>query len=196
MSLDFANELYNPSAVYVATLNNDNSYGTPQLVQKLETLSWNYESANDEINAYGMFTDSLALVKKATGSLNEAHLNWDALVILTGEQQTSSGSTPNQVATLDTLAGGEGLPYFGIITVFRGKNSSGAWFGFPKAQLTTKPGFEMDQDAFRRGSADFNAYAPSTLIRKIDRGKKYETLPANPTGASDFDTYFTGMFDS
>jgi len=67
--------------------------------------------------------------------------------------------------------------------------------GFPKSMLNKKPGFDIDQNKFRVGSAEFSAFAPSTISRRVARGMKMETAPTSlPLTSAYMQGFFNGMF--
>ena len=190
--------IYNITAMYVAALGADNSYGTPALVEYGQDFTYEYTADQDEIKSYGLIVEALAIIIKATGTLKEASLNIASKEIMTGSSESESGSTPNRVSILDIQVGGAGLPYFGLIVA--GASVVGnVLVGFPKAKLETWPSFTIEQNKFRMGEAKVNMFAPSTVIRKLVRTKKYETVTNPPTDAEGFDTFFstpTAMFDA
>lgn len=192
----YSEVIFNPTAAYVAALNNDNTYGTPQLVEYLQKFAFEFESDSDEIMSGGMIVETLAIPKKGTGTLSMAAMNYSALSILAGYAEAPLGTTPNRYNTLDVEVGGDGLPYFGIIVAYASTFNGNMLAGFPKAKLSTMPGFDVDQNKFRIGEAEIIAVSPSLLIRKVSRLRKYETAAAIPTTAEGFETFFAGMFDA
>ena len=191
----YGDVIYNITAMYVAALASDNSFGTPALIEYGKDFSWEYAADTDEIKSYGMIVDTLAIITKATGTLKEGSLNMDSKSIMTATSESTAGSTPNQITTIDFRAGGGGLPYFGL--VIAGASVIGNIVaGFPKCKLETIPSFTIEQNKFRMGEAKVNMLPPSTTIRKLSRILRYETVTAPPTDASGFDTFFSGMFDA
>lgn len=190
----YGDVIYNITGMYVAALQSDNAYGTPSYIDYGQELSWEYEADNDEIKSYGLIVESLSIPTKATGNFMQASMDFASFAILTSFSGSESGSTPNQVNTLDLLVGGAGLPYFGIIAAFAAISGANMLAGFPKCKLQTIPGFTIEQNTFRTSEVGIDMFAPSTTVRKVSRYKKYETAAAIPSSANDFDTYFNGMF--
>lgn len=187
----YSEVLYNITEAKVALLANDNTYGTPVAIDYLQTLTFEYEADTDEIMSGGLIVETLAIVKKATGEVSNAAMNWAAMAVMCGLTAGDYGTTPNQYGVMDFAVGGAGLPYFGLIMRAEATLGGNVIIGFPKAKLQTYPGFEMDQNKFRLGSAGFDAVAPSTTVRKAVRVKKNETAGSVPTSAADFLAFFT-----
>lgn len=192
---EYSDVIYTPKIAYVASLNVDNSYGTPQLVEYLQKFDFEFESDTDEIMSGGQIVETLSIPKKGTGTISMAALNFSTLAILAGLSETPLGTTPNRYNTIDVLTGGEGMPYFGIIAEFASTLGGNLLAGFPKAQLSTVPGFTVDQNKFRIGEAEIYMVSPSQTIRKNGRLRKFETASAIPTTAEAFEAFFDGLFD-
>lgn len=191
---EYGDVIYNITDMYVAQLQSDNSYGTPSQIVYGQQLSWEYESDNDEIKSYGLIVESLSIPIKATGTFMQAAMDFASFAILTSFSGSESGTTPNQVNTLDIQVGGSGLPYFGICAAFAAPSGANMIAGFPKCKLSTVPGFTIEQNTFRTSEVGIEMFAPSTSVRKVSRYKRYETAGSIPSDASAFDTYFNGMF--
>lgn len=192
---EYGEVIYNISAMYVAALQADDTFGTPAHIDYGQELVWEFEADTDELSGYGLTVELLAVIRKAMTTLKQGSFSSDARTILTGISQNTSGSTPNQVTTMDVTAGGRGLPYFGI--VFQGESVLGNVIGgAPKCMLETFPKLGVSENKFTIHEAKLNAIAPSTTIRKPFRLKRYETAGTIPSDASGFDTFFSGMFDA
>lgn len=194
----YSEVIYNPTAAWVAQANADTTFGTPVNVDYIQQVTFEYESDTDEIKSAGQFVESLAVPTKATGELSQASLDFPGMSVITGYGNTNFGATPNQYGIMNILTGGAGLPYFGMIVAYASTNGGNLLVGFPKMKLETVPGFTVDQNTFRIGTANFNAYAPSVVIRQVVRYRKYETAAQIPQTAQDFEDFFklpTNMFD-
>jgi hypothetical protein len=193
----FARELYNITGMYVAALQNDNTYGDPVAVDLLMKADWDVEADTDELKSAGMIVSTLAIPTKATGTLSQGALDFAAMVVLCGFANGSYGVDPTDYNVMDVLLGGAGLPFWGGIVRYEGTLGSNALIGFPKAKLQKVPGFTVNQNKFRIGEAAFDAVAPSTTHRGNVRMKKYRTATAIPTTAAAFLNFFqhpTDMF--
>ncbi|GEM_PF-2501118 len=191
---EYGDVIQNITSMYVATLGSDNTYGTPSYIDYGQQLSWEYESDTDEIKAYGLIVESISIPIKATGTFMQASMDLTSYAILTSNTASESATTPDRVKTVDQAVGGAGLPYFGIIAAFASTNGSNVIAGFPKAKLSTIPGFSVEQNTFRTSEVGIEMFAPSVTVRKVSRYKKYETAANIPATPSDFDTFFSGMF--
>lgn len=191
----FSEVIYNPTRVIVATLNNDNSYGTPVDVDYFEKVSFDFEADEDEIKSGGLIVESLSVATKVTGTMDNGALNFAAMGIIQGDSPIATyGVTPNRYQYMDVTVGGSGNPYFGMIVTYASTLGGNLLVGFPKAMLTKKPGFDVDQNKFRVGSADFKAVAPSTLSRRVARLIKYETATSLTLTSGYMAGVFNGMF--
>lgn len=188
----FGDIIYNITDMYVAALTGS-TYGTPARVEYVQSFSFEFESDEDTIKAYGLNVETLSIPIGGTGTIAEASLSWGAMAVMTGNSESSSGSTPNGVKQIDMLAGGAGLPYFGVIASYAAVEGN-ALIGFPKCKLVSLPAFTVEQNQFRASDMGIKMVAPSAVIRKLMRLKKNETAATVPTSSGDFGTFFTGMF--
>jgi len=191
----FSEVIYNPTRVIVASLANDNTYGTPVDVDYFEKVSFDFEADEDEIKSGGLIVEILSVATKATGTMDNGALNFAAMGIIQGDSPIATyGVTPNRYQYMDVTVGGAGNPYFGMIVTYASTLGGNLLVGFPKAMLTKKPGFDVDQNKFRVGSADFKAVAPSTLSRRVARLIKYETATSLTLSSAYIQGIFSGMF--
>jgi len=191
----FAEVIYNPTDLIVAKLNNDNSYGTPVRIDYFEKVAFDFEADTDEIKAGGLIVEALSIATKVTGSLDNGAMNFAAMSIIQGDVPTSVyATTPSQYQYADITVGGAGNPYFGLIVQYASTLGGALLACFPKAMLSKKPGFDIDQNKFRVGSAEFGAYAPSTISRRVARLLKYETAPTMLLTSGYIQGVMNGMF--
>lgn len=191
----FAEVIYNPTDLIVAKLNNDNTYGTPVRIDYFEKVAFDFEADTDEIKAGGLIVEALSIATKVTGSMDNGALNFAAMSILQGDTPPAVyGTTPSQYQYLDVTVGGAGNPYFGLMVQYASTLGGAVIVGFPKSMLSKKPGFDIDQNKFRVGSAEFGAYAPSTISRRVARVLKYETAPTMTLSSAYMQGFFNGMF--
>lgn len=197
MPLEYGDVIYNPTGLVVARLQADNSYGTVGVVDYLGDFSFNFESDEDDIMSGGAIVETLSIVKRGTGKLTDAALNWPAIVVMSGlDDPSEEGDTPNRIKTLDVKFGGRGMAYFGAVVRYEAQQGSNLLVGFPKAMLSTLPSFTVEQNKFRTGEANIKMIGVGTTAqgRRGVRMKKYETAAALPSTGEAFDTFFTGMF--
>jgi len=194
----FAEVLYNPTRAIVAKLNSDNTFGTPQEIDYIQKLDFDFGADTDTIKSAGLIVEKLSIATEVTGNIGMAAMNFAAMSILMGDTPPSVyGTTPNQYQYLDITLGGSGNPYFGLVVVYAATLGGNVIVGFPKAMLDKKAGFTMDQNKFRLGEAAWGAVAPSTTLRRCARVMKNET--ATSTGgvtlsSAWFASFFSGYF--
>lgn len=195
---EYGEIIMNVTGIRVATLNADNTYDTPSYVEYGGDISFEFEMANNELSAYGMIVEALAVAQKVTGNFVDGTFSFDVLMQMLGagsfNAEDESGVTPDRYRVAEAMMGGSGNGYFGMIASLAAKNGSNVLVGVPKAMLETVPGIAVAQNEFRTTDVAFNAYAPSTAVRKAIRIKRNETAASIPTDASGFATFFAGMF--
>lgn len=196
MAVGYGDIIYNIVGIYVAPLTNDVTgvYGTPAFIERGMKLSWDYTSDEDEIKSYGQVTDALTIITKGEGTLDDAAMNFDAVVAMTGVSQSSSGSTPNASTLMKVTTGGAGFGYFGMAAAYAATGGANLVVGIPKCMLKTFPAFTSDQNKFRTSSIGIKFFSPSTTIRELVKYTKNETAGALPSTAGAFNAYFAGMF--
>ena len=188
-------ELYTLLALYVATLNNDNSYGTPAELLKVDEFSYDAQHDTDEIKDKGDISERIAILTAVEGSISNASMSWTARAIITGETVSSSSGANGTVQTMDTAGGGEGTPYVGIVAVYAVLNSQRAVIGVPKSKFE-KPSFSAGQNAFVTHEMNWMSARPGSSGSAHVRPKLYEHVDDLPdfTVAANWDTYFSGVF--
>lgn len=199
MAVEWGDVVYNPNGAVVSGLQNDGSYSGYGTIDYMGDFSFEVESDEDEIMVAGMIVEQLTIPKRATGTIKDASLNWDALVLMgatQGNAIVAAGTTPNRSEQIDFLFGGQGLGYFGLVVRYEATNGANLLAGFAKCMLSTIPPFTAAQNKFRTGETGVKMVAPSQIIRKVLRMEKYETAQAVPANAGEFDDFFAGFFDA
>lgn len=192
----FGEIITNPLGVYIAPLNTDDSFGTPQLVDYVQSVNLSFETDDDKIKAYGMNLEAGSWLIGAEVELEEAALSTPAKLIATGYTEALSGVSPNQLARAKALAGGPGKPYIAIVVVFAAKGGSAAVLGFPKSILKEDPEWEVEQNKFRTGEMSFDTVVPDQIKRELYVLERYESASDLPdfTLAASFDALMGDMF--
>lgn len=188
MTLTYGDVVYNPTAAYAATFSTTPSYGTPVQIDYLGDFDFDYDADTDELMSGGRIVETLAITKKATGTIKNGALSLASMAVLLG--WTEGDYTTYEV--MDAPVGGSGLPYFGLIVAFAATNGANVLVGFPKAKLQKPPGWTIAQNKFRIGEAKFDAVPAGTTdpVRAV-RVKKNQTAASIPTDASSFLAFFT-----
>lgn len=149
-------------------------------------MSFQVNSDTDQIKAFGMLVELLAVITHAEGKIKNAAVDSEATYVLSGFATTSSGTTPSRTGTLDILGGGAGLPYFGAVGAFAGLNGAGILVGIRKCKLDTIPGWTVEQNKFRMAETGFKGIVPDTSTRSLLKIRKYETAIAIPVDLNSF----------
>jgi hypothetical protein len=189
MPTEFADVVYTLTNLVVARLKADLTYDVVSRALGLgNQLSFSVKADNDQLRSYGMVARLLTILTNAEGMLSAGAVEADVLWILTGHNTTSSGSAPNRVGTVDVLAGGSGLPYFGVVGAFASEDGANALIGLRRAMLDTFPEWTVEENKFRVAETKFTAIPIDTTSRKLHRIKRNETAAAIP---GDLNTFFS-----
>jgi len=183
----YGDVLYNLQGLWIASLDiSDDTYGTPVFAEIVTKFSYEFDVAEDELMAYGLIVDVLAIVKKATGSIQFGSMDYPVFAIITGQTANTSGTTPNEVRDLDLQIGTDNS-YFGAWAQFQSTKGT-AVVGLPKCKLTGPPPFTIEENAFRRGEVTMKMLAPSTLKKRLFRLRTFETVSdfVAPTNGTEF----------
>lgn len=190
----FGEVIYNITNMYVATPLGGGVFGPPAHVDLLSMFSYQFAADDDQIKAYGLVVELLTINTHIEGEIQQASIDAVVHQILTGEDSSSSGTTPDRVVTADALVGGAGLPYFAWIAEYASLDGARFVAGAAKCKLDVRPGFQADQNKFRIGQAGLKMIAPSTTARIALRTKRIEGAYTFPTDAAGFATFFSGFY--
>lgn len=183
----FADVIYTITDIRVAKLLASGSYHTTSFSLLLGSeMSFSFSADNDQIKSYGLLAALLSIITGVEGTLKQASIDRDGIYVLTGTDAESSGSTPNQQVTMDVLAGGAGLPYFGAVGNFAADDGGNALVGLRKCKLDTWPAWTVEQNRFRITDTPFKAIPIDTTTRKLVRIRPYETATSIPSDINSF----------
>jgi hypothetical protein len=182
--------------VYVAVLNSDNSFASPTLVDYVQSVSQSLETDEDTLKAYGVNLEALNVIIGGESTIEEAALNTLAKAIVMGETSAELGVDPNLYATVDTLGGGAGTPYFGLVVVFAATEGGAVARGFPKCKLKNTPDWEVEQNSFRTGELEMMHLAANQTSKKIVKQRRYQNATDVPDfgSATIWDTFLGDLF--
>ncbi len=181
MPVEFGDVVYTLTNLVVARLKADLTYDVVSRSLGLGSqLSFEVQSDTDKLRSYGMVARMLAILTHLEGTIAAGAIEADALWILTGHNTTSSGSAPNRTGTVDVLAGGASLPYFGAVGSFASEDGANALVGLRRCMLDTFPGWTVEENKFRVAETKFSAMPIDTTSRKLHRIRRYETVAAIP----------------
>ncbi len=133
------------------------TFGTAVELPEAQTLEFSFETDTDAIKAGGYLQHLLAVTTHATLKLSSAGVPFEALAILSGASNNSSGTPPNRTRRLNVGAGGSGLPYFGVVGKLVGEQGDDLHVGLPVCKLDGVPSWKAEQNKFVIASAEGRA---------------------------------------
>lgn len=167
-------------------------YGTPSAMAVGQQLVVDPQSDTDELRSFGVIGELLSVPTHAKLTLDAGGVDFSAFAAITGDNTVTSGSSPNQRRTQDRAAGGQGLPYFGVIGVGATTGGGVAIVGLRCCMLDKKPKYVLDGKAnkFNMSSAEGKAIP---LAGKLERLRQYQTASdwTAPATGSDFKNFFS-----
>lgn len=145
---EFGELAYTLTSLIVAAYNPvANTYSTPEVVADGQMLVGEPEADTDKLRGYGVYTAGLAVAIGAKISLKAGGVDYSAFTIMTGITNAVTGVSGSQIRRAKYIAGGNGLPYFGVIGVGAIDGGGVAVIGFPKVKLDTYPKFELNGES-------------------------------------------------
>lgn len=133
----------------VATNNLNGTFGTALDVPSVQVLGVNLQTVNAMLEGDDEITAVQARAISGEVSLRFGGIDLRVLAILTGETQSSSGSTPNQSKRM-LFDGAPTFPYFAVCGRADAAEASGAdtHVFIPKVKITTGFELRMEYSAF------------------------------------------------
>jgi hypothetical protein len=159
------------------------TFGAPVDLPETQTLEFAFETDTDEIKAEGYLQHLLTVMTHATFKLSSAGVPFEALAILTGASNASSGSTPNRSRRMRFDAGGSGLPYFAVAGKLVGEQGDDLHVGLAVCKLDAAPGWKAEQNKFVIQQAEGRAI-------KRANGRLVYLLGNETAAALDFNSLF------
>jgi len=118
--------------------------GSPVDLPAAQTLTWKPRFRSGELSGDDALQSVVAFVDAYEWSLGAGGISLEALAVLVGNTVSSSGTTPNQVKTLN-IAAGDNMPYFKIYGKALGENTNDdIHVKIYKAKLTSMEGQFQD----------------------------------------------------
>lgn len=182
---------YSVSAFSVAPFNPlTNLWGTPVSAINLQSMSVGPEHDTDLMKIFGANEEALSVLTHIITNLTFGGLDWASLAVMAGMADESSGG---DLHINDYEGGGEGLPYFGAITVFPLKGGQELHVYLPKNMLNSYPPLDIEQNKFALPQMDM-----TTTRLRLDNNDTYKILrtivKATKTAIpTDFNVAFAGM---
>lgn len=159
------------------------TFGTPIELPQPQDFEVDPQADTDEIKAQGYLQHLLTVNTHATFTTSSAGLPFEALAIMAGLTNDSSGSSPNQERTLDVDAGSDGLPYFAIVGKMVGEQDDDLHIGLPVCKLDSVPSWSVEQNQFVISEM-------SGRVIKRENGQMIYFLGHETAAAIDFDEIF------
>lgn len=195
-NFEFAEVSYTLTDVIVAAYNKTaGTYSTVGSLASGHIVEVEFEADNDTLVGYGVNTALLSVIKGANLTFGAGGFDMSVMAIVSGWANSTSGTTPNQVRKTRLVAGGAGLPYFGLIGVAATDDGGAAVIGLRCCKLDAWPKWTMDGRENKFNVSETGGKAiPVTVSSALDIGtiKTYETASdfTAPTDASTFLAFF------
>jgi hypothetical protein len=134
-----------------------------------KAISWDVESDSDEQTGDNTVIAVVRLPKRLTGSMTLGSVPLAALAVMVGGTATPSGSTPNQLVTLNESATAGSTYFQATATTYnRAVSGEGYQVSLKKLLVTSGPAEELSTDAWDEPTLDFEGIAISgTLLSRI-----------------------------
>jgi hypothetical protein len=157
---EFGELAYTLTSLLVASYNPITAlYGVPEVVADGQMLVGEAEADTDKLTGYGVYTAGLTVAKGAKVSVKAGGIDFSALTVMTGIINAVTGASGSQKRRAKYKAGGNGLPYFGIIGVGAVDGGGVAVVGFPKVKLDTYPKYELNGETNKFNISETAGYA-------------------------------------
>lgn len=150
------------------------------------------EHDTDKLRGYGQYTEGLSVPVGSKVSLKMGGIDYSVLAAMGAVTISGSGTTPNQVNTIDAPAGGAGLGYFSVIGKVAATNGAIAVIGHRKIMLDVIPKLTADGEANKFNISEAAGYS-FPVSNKLFRIKTYETASGfiTPTTGANFAAWFS-----
>lgn len=155
----------------------DDDVGTAVDYPGARTLDFGVESDSDELEGDDTIIAIARGTKSGSGSIELGRNNPEALAVMSGGTVVTSGTTPNEVKTLEESAENDTV-FFQIIGRARGADTAGSIYEptIWKAMLTSGLNESLTQNGWNTPTGDFSFVANAD--GKFLTRKWYETAPA------------------
>lgn len=129
--------------------------GTPVTLKYGKSLTLTPQAdALDPLKAYGKVVELATVVTHAEWSIEQAGIDMDVYTVIASMQFESGGVNPNDYEVGTVVAGGEGLPYFGMICSAAALNGSNYLVGLPKNKLSNVPEMSLNENDWTMGDME------------------------------------------
>jgi hypothetical protein len=193
---EFGEVQYTLTDVIVAAYDKSaDTYGTPAALAGGQLVDVEPEADNDQLPAYGYTEELLSVVRHAKVKFGAGGVDRSVLAIVNGVANATSGSGDTQHATTRFVAGGSGLPYFGLIGVGATTDGGVAVVGLPGVKLNTFMKFMLDGKENKFNTSEVEGMAIPILLGTSPQlmvVKSIRTAGAwvAPTSGANFKAFF------
>lgn len=194
----FAEVMFNVDTAYLMAYSKSaNTYsGTIDELASPQEITFDPDMSNDVLMGAGYNQESLAVMKGAKMKVKAGGFDRSIYMAMSGNADTVTGVTPNQISVIKELAGGNGLTYFGLIGVGRTTNGGALAIGVQCCQLSKPPKISLMGEDVKFSMWEAEGDALPVVISSSPRlrvMRSYETFSGftPPTNAATFLSYFT-----
>ena len=189
----YGNVPYNITDLVVCAQNSAGAHtGTPVKLQYGQECSVDPQAKTDELTGYGLTVELMTIITHANLSMAQGGIDLDTYEIVAGMTVTQSGTTPNQEREAHKEAGGQGLPYFGMVGRLPSANGSALLVGLMRCKLDSLPSLNVEQNQFVMGEVGGKSIRNpgSSYVDVPFILKQQETAGAITLTSAWFDTFF------
>lgn len=193
---EFGEVQYTLTDVIVAAYDKSaDTYGTPAALAGGQIVDVEPEADTDELRAWGYIEEVLAVNIAAKVSFGAGGVDRSVLAIVNGVANATSGSGDTQHATTRFVAGGAGMPYFGLIGVGATTDGGVAVVGLPAVKLNSFMKFMLDGKENKFNTSEVEGRAIPILLganAQLMVVKSIRTVAAwvAPTSGANFKAFF------
>lgn len=196
-TFQFAEVSYTLTDCIVAAYNKTaNTYSTVGSLASGQMVEIEPEADNDALRGYGAKTALLSVITGAKLMFGAGGVDRSVMEIVAGVTNSTSGTTPSQVAKTTYKAGGAGLPYFGLIGVAATDDGGLKVIGLQCCKLDTFPKFTLDGNENKFNLSETGGSAIPIAISSdsvLMVGRDIETAAdwVAPANGTNFKFFFT-----
>ena len=189
---EFGELSYTLTDLLISEYNADNTNETPISVANGQMYVSEPEHDTDQLRGYGQKVEGLSVPVGSKVSLKMGGIDYSVLAAMGAVTISGSGTTPNQVNTIDAPAGGAGLGYFSVIGKVAATNGAIAVIGHRKIMLDVIPKLTADGESNKFNISEAAGYS-FPVSNKLFRIKTYETAAdfTTPVDGTAFAAFFS-----
>ena len=189
---EFGELSYTLTDLLIAQLNADDTNDSPISVANGQMYVSEPEHDTDKLRGYGQYTAGLSVPIGSKVNFKMGGVDYSVLEAMGAVTISGSGTTPNQVNTIDVPAGGAGLGYFSVIGKVAATNGAIAVIGHRKVLLDVVPKITADGEANKFNISEAAGYS-FPMSDKLFRVKTFETASdfVTPADGTAFAAFFS-----